>query len=143
MNTLESIAAVPNRFILVEKVPSGAKWIGPGKHIAVPSPVDFCGTIKGSGRSIFFDAKMSDKPLAVDLRVQCFAEHQRLMLLRHGEAGAVSGLLLYNRKADALYWLDWRYLHPRIERCRWDDVRLIAMGNSLRGIDWSKVLTFH
>lgn len=122
------------RVVVLTQVPSGCRWIGPGRQVPVKSPFDFCGCVCSTGRAICFDAKSLgesyasfplDNPKVVEA-------HQIAALVEMGEAGAISGLLVRCGRCGDIRWLDWRHLSMRV-RVQWSDPRWLLLGPN-RGI---------
>lgn len=137
-----TIIASQRNIVRLDKIPHGVRYLPGGKKIAVKSPVDFVGTVCATGRAIHFDAKMSAKPQG--LYLDQIEKHQIAWLVRHGEAGAIAGVLAESTKVETagFYWIDWRNISRHIGICSaaisWGDMRWI--GDSFQTIDFGKIL---
>jgi len=142
-NLETAIIASQRNLIRVEKMPLGFKYIAGGKTVPQRGPVDYVGTVVGSGRAITFDAKQCDQatrfPVGNDTH---FPEHQRQFLIRQGEAGAIAGLLVEatHEKVRQYLWLDWRHLLTREASVKWDDPRWVRCGDTGLLVDFTGIL---
>jgi hypothetical protein len=139
----ESVIIASQRDLLrLDRVEQAAKRIGGGKMVPVRGPVDFVGTVCGYGRAIVLDAKMCD--LAGRYPVgnrDHLPEHQRFYLIRHGEAGAIAGVLIWATAVGRYFWLDWHALKglrdtPSIP---WNFPMLTDLGSDKFNVDFAKV----
>lgn len=124
--------------VYLERIPSGAKWIGPSKFINVPSPCDYIGVM--GGKCLAFDAKQCK--LKTNFPVgnrDHFPLHQRRMLVNFGEAGAVAGLMVEHVDAGRLLWMPWQLILLDEASMKWEDPRWLAIGPSNELIDWRKI----
>lgn len=105
----------------------GAK---PTMHIIQePSPYDFAGSVFGTGRGIFFDAKSCGEgqaSLAVN-NVEVVKPHQIIALENQERAGAIAGFLIRSERVKAYLWLP-ASLARRCKPIRWDDPAFILLG---------------
>lgn len=131
---LELLILASQTDVLLTKIPRGSRTIPGGKSVSIPSSVDFFGIHKPSGRMICFDAKQSKNPNRLETSTCKLAEHQRLEILRYGEAGAIAGLLCERSAASELFWCDWRQLQTRRPSIPWDEMTL--MGSSRQSVQW-------
>lgn len=130
---ITSEQTLPNREVVLTHVGQAARRIGEGKVVAVKGPVDFFGTVRGSGRSILFDAKECGKP-SFDCNTSAVKQHQINELVRHGRAGALAGLLILDTRSGWVVWLDWRKLEQRKPTYPWDD---LEYAGTLHGVNWT------
>jgi hypothetical protein len=68
-------------------------------------------------------------------------EHQRFHLIRHGEAGAVAGVLIWATAVGRYFWLDWHTLKglsdtPSIP---WTFPTIVDLGSDKFNVDFAKV----
>lgn len=111
------------------EIPSGAKWIGKGRHVPVASPFDRAGAVYGSGRGVFWDYKAVN-PKVASLRVgdpKIFKPHEVDNLVRLGRTGAISGVLVSCGRYNDVRWMDARHLVMRVP-IRFDDPRWLILG---------------
>lgn len=127
--------------MLLEKIPSGSRWIGPGKSVPTKSPVDFMGVWRPTMRCVVLDAKTCSLagpsfPLG---NADHFPEHQREQIVRFGKHGAVAGLLILRMKTDMLYWISWHTIDGPMGRASiaWDDMAWI--GPAGKAISWELI----
>lgn len=130
------------RVILLERLPaSGSKCIGPGKFINQPVCCDFAGTVIGTGRAFFADAKSNKEPKRFPMgNWTKVHDHQRAFLVAQGKAGALSGLLVESSASGDVYWLDWKHLDGREPSILWTDERLVRLGTNRVLIDFSGIV---
>lgn len=133
------ILASQRDVVRLERIEQAAKRIGKGRMIPLKSPCDFTGTVVGTGRAITFDAKVCD----LANRFPCgnrdhVPAHQIEHLIRHGEAGAIAGLLIWATKRCRYFWMDWRFLSksPSLE---WSHVAMVELGDDARTVDFHRV----
>jgi hypothetical protein len=122
------------------KVPNGTKYLAGGKTIPVKSPVDYMGTVTGAGKSICFDAKKCAlvKSFPIGNRDH-FPPHQREMLIRQGEAGAIAGLLVESEAAERFLWLGWAHIGWATESIAWIDSRWVDCGPTTHAIQFRNI----
>jgi hypothetical protein len=104
-------------------------------------PCDFIGTVVGTGRSIWFDAKSCGEPASFNAAASHVKSHQRLALCNQGECGAVAGLLVEATALRGFYWLPWWLLGTNETCYAWG--RLIPIGLSNRAIDFRGLIAVH
>ena len=107
------------------------------KFVAVNGPCDFFGCYVASGRSLILDAKECGEPHRLVTDGDHLAEHQRLELIRHGEAGAVAGLLALRTTDQELFWVPWRLLCRRRPSIPWAEASRV--GSAKLAVDWLAV----
>lgn len=128
--TLESIVELSQRGVVrVVKMGAEAKFLGGGAISPRKGPVDYVGTVVGTGRSICFDAKQSAQKYGLRTDQSHIPSHQRDFLIDQGRAGAISGLIVLRSRENQVLWLDWKYLWSSITRgvIRWDDMNLVPV----------------
>jgi hypothetical protein len=118
------------------KVPNGVRWLPGGKTIPVKSPVDFSGTLDG-GRHIVFDAKECALPDYFEVNAAKVAAHQIAELVRHGQQGAVAGLLIEATAHGTLHWLNWTRLVDCPPSLRWDAIPVVGLAS--KAVSWRGV----
>lgn len=128
--------ALPGCPVVLANVKQAARRIGGGEVVAVKGPVDFMGTVNGTGRSIVFDAKECALP-RFDCSLDKLSQHQCDALIRHGTAMAVSGLLILHTTTEKLYWLGWHRLVTRLPSYTWEEMAPVR--RVPRGICWLDV----
>lgn len=140
--SLETAVAMPNGVIVFTKIPNGVQFKTGGDFFYTKSPPDFAGTVVGSGRAVWLDAKRCGLVRAFNPSTSALKQHQVDALVRHGRAGAVAGLLIEATEWDTYYWLDWTRLADLTETFRpvfrWGD--LPDLGAATHTIDWRRVL---
>jgi hypothetical protein len=138
---LEStVLASQAKGICVDKIPHGMRHIGGGRTVPVPGPVDFMGTL--AGRSLVFDAKQCARKTRFNLGDRTMVKpHQRERIIRHGEAGAIAGLLVEATAFGLYLWLDWRYLKHDVASIPWDDACWIELGDTAHAIRFDRLIT--
>lgn len=126
--------------VVLTQVSQSARRIGPKPTDVVPikGPCDFFGTVKRTGRAIVFDAKHCNRKSSFDANGKKVLPHQVRELIRHGEAGAIAGLLVMDWQGR-LYWVGWQKLISRPASYRWDS--LMRAGFYTAGVDWQKLLS--
>lgn len=129
--------------VALERMPTAARLIR-GKWTPMKSPVDYIGTVCGTGRAIMFDAKQS--ALATRFKVgdrDHIPEHQRQFLLRQSYAGAIAGLLIEatDQRIRKYFWLHARYLgaNYNIPSIPWDHTWLVSLGPTTHNIDFRQI----
>lgn len=90
--SLESLIVQSQTTVLLTKIPLSARRLGHGKIIPIAGPVDFFGCFRADGRIIVFDAKQTKNLHRLPTGKKQLHEHQRLEIVRYGEAGAVAGV---------------------------------------------------
>jgi penicillin-binding protein-related factor A (putative recombinase) len=135
------IVASQGRYVTLDQHGQQARRIGGGQMVAVKGPVDFSGTVKGSGRSIRFDAKTCAQVTRFPIgNRDHFPEHQRQCLIRHGEAGAVAGLLVEATSLGMYLWLEWPALVGTLPASiSWDDSRWVDLGPTTHAIRFNRI----
>jgi hypothetical protein len=136
--SLELIVSNGGGVIEWTKVPNGVQYLPGGKTIPKKSPVDFIGTVIGTGRAVFCDAKQDADKTAFDAKRDHLKPHQVAELIRHGRAGAISGLLIESTAHGRLHWLPWVRLVNWQPTYRWEDV--LDLGPSNAAINWRWVI---
>lgn len=137
----KTIIASQGGVIRIEQFRSGQKFLRGGRTVGQPVPCDFIGTVIGTGRSIWFDAKSCGEPASFNAAASHVKPHQRLALCRQGECGAVAGLLCEATALCQYLWLPW-YVLASNETCyAWG--RLYVIGHTSRTIDFAKLITLH
>jgi len=124
------------------KFPNGYQHIGGGKGFAVKTPCDFGGTIIGTGRAIFWDAKRCEAKTRFPIgNRDHFPDHQRLFLQHQHEAGAVAGLMVEDVSGGRVLWLSWFIVgHWRdLASIEWGSDSWIDLGPSNRVIDFTRI----
>lgn len=125
------LMAIQQHVKLLEIPRTGAKVIGQTadgrpdvklKKVAV----DFCGTIKGTGRAFLTDAKSTEHPTLFQFSM--LTEDQHRELVDHGKAGAVAGVIIESITMRKTYWLPWTVLDTRERSIAWTDSRLVWLG---------------
>lgn len=126
--------------VLTELPPCGARFIGRGKIIRLPMPCDLVGCVRASGRAFHADAKsLGDSYATFPLTNREMIEpHQIAHLVRMGQAGALSGLIVESKRIAQYLWLPWIFLSGR-ERLDWDDDCWNVLGDTTRLIDFEKI----
>ena len=127
--------------VCLSRVAQAAKWVGP-KVIAQRGPVDYTGTIVGPGRAICFDAKMCDLATRYPVgNLDHLPAHQRQYLILHGEAGALSGVLIWATKRAGYFWLPWHALRELngVASVPWETPALINIGPDSRTVDFRRI----
>lgn len=74
----------------IEKIPSGARWIGPNRVMPVKTPFDFIAA--KNKKTIIFDAKCINKDSFSKSEIKL---HQAMSLMRFESIGIVAGYLIY------------------------------------------------
>lgn len=106
-----TVQASTGNLLELVKVPNGVRYKAGGGTFPVPSPVDYLGLVRATGRAICFDAKKCALKKAFPIgNRDHFPAHQRDFLIRFGEAGAVSGLLVESEKLGRYLWMDWKII---------------------------------
>jgi hypothetical protein len=137
--SLESLIAISGRGVVdIEKLPKcGGFFIGrkvrsnpslapsyakePPAFVSQRIGCDFMGTVIGSGRGIFFDAKQCALATSFPLsNTHNIKDHQREFLIRMGRAGAISGLIVESTVKRTILWLGWQELAGDVKSIRWD-----------------------
>ncbi len=125
-----AVLASQRTYIRVRKTSAGVKWLPGGRQVLQRGPVDFVGTICGTGGSICFEAKQTDDPIrfAFDL----IKRHQITDLVDQGSAGAVAGVLIESTAVRRYFWLPWHQLdaadRQHVRSLQWTDFRLVELG---------------
>jgi hypothetical protein len=122
----------------LEHVPNGVQFIGGGKTIPKKSPVDFGGSVVGTGRAVWLDAKECHKAGSFDASDDKLKRHQVDLLIRQGRAGAIAGLLIRCSTTERLHWLDWRLLVDRRPTYPWGELPDVGDAKAYR-VDWAAV----
>jgi hypothetical protein len=118
-----------------------AKRLPGGRMVAKRGMVDFTGTIRPHGRGIRFDAKTCGLVRSFPIgNVDHFPRHQRDNLIRHGEAGAVAGLLVEATALGEFRWLGWQNIDDiKTPSLAWDDVRWVVLGPTSHVIRFERI----
>lgn len=144
---LEIAVAASQRVICVDKHNAGARFRSKaemardpsgGRVAALRGAVDFIGEVRGSGRAVHFDAKQTTD--ADGFRhAHHLSIHQRDHLAKHGDAGAICGVLIEAIKPGRFFWLGWEPLVRlwSIERFEWS--LMIDLGDTLHNINFERV----
>lgn len=136
---LESLVLASQGTVTLTKIPNGVRYLPGGKTIPCKSPVDFAGTVHGSGRAVWLDAKQCDLKGRFPVGNKDHVTPQQIAeLVRHGRAGAVAGLLVERTGEDELYWCDWSILTNAPPSYAWKD--LAYVGSSKLAVNWWHVL---
>ncbi len=143
---LESCVGVSQRGIVaVEKMEAFAKWKFNSKTrkvelTAEAGPVDWVGTVCGTGRSIHFDTKEGSIPTRFDIR-PVLTDKQRKHLITQGRAGAIAGLLIEAKhpSRQRFFWLPWEALVVDEASVKWEDPRLVDLGSARGPIDFRRI----
>jgi hypothetical protein len=117
----------------------GGRFIAPGKMVNEEIPCDFIGCVIGTGRAVFFDAKVCGEDVG-GLRVaddKIVKPHQLRFLRNMAEAGAVAGLLVRAADAGAYLWLPASVARART--FAWADPAWVRIGEIGRGILWERL----
>lgn len=88
--------------------------------------VDFCGTIKGTGRAFLTDAKSTEHP--THFKFSMLSDEQHRELVDHGKVGAVAGVIIESIAMGKTYWLPWTVLNTNERSIAWTDSRLVWLG---------------
>jgi hypothetical protein len=138
-----TVVASQRGVIIVEKIFNTHKFIRGGKQIPLRGPVDFIGTIIASGGAIWLDAKVCENPRLFVAARDHLPEHQRLLLIRHGEAGAVAGCLCEatHPTLRKYFWLPWQLLTDSRVSYPWSE--LIDLGPTTHLIDFRILIDAH
>ena len=139
---LESAVIASQRDVIrVRKTSAGAKWLAGGKAVRQVGPPDFIGTVVGSGRSICFEAKQSDRPNGFPLDM--VRPHQLDYLTEQGQAGAVAGVLVESTAKRLYLWLTWGDLNGALRSglrsIPWGDGRFFELGHTSYAIPFDRV----
>lgn len=136
--SLELVVANGGGVIEWTRVPNGVKYVRGGDTVPTKSPVDFIGTVIGTGRAVFCDAKRCSQKTGYNAQRDHLKPHQISELVRHGRAGAIAGLLIESTAEGAFYWLGWRDLQQNKASYRWAELRRVGMSNV--AINWRLVI---
>jgi penicillin-binding protein-related factor A (putative recombinase) len=147
---LEKLIDLSNgRGVQLERMGLMVQYLPGGKSIVKKGPVDYGGTVIGSGRAIWFDAKMCESPTRFPLNNEDhLPRHQKDFLTRQGQAGAISGLLIEASHSDLgmIFWLPWQAVRSLADpSMTWEAVTHLGIdvGNSDAVIDWMKIVEFY
>lgn len=136
-----AVVASQGGHIRVDKMPQAARRLPMGKLVAIKGPVDFIGTVVGSGRAIYFDAKVCH--LATRFPIgnrDHVAAHQLAHVIRHGEAGALSGLLVEAVALGRFLWWDWTHVSYGDTSIPWTDSRWVDLGDNKHAIQFDRLI---
>lgn len=122
--------------VLLTQVPQAAKRIGGGKVVTVRSSCDFFGIYAPTRQLIVFDCKTCALPHRLDTREAHLPEHQRLEILRYGEAGAIAGILAERSPYTELFWVPWQLLTTREPSIPW--AAMVPIGSAKFAIQWQR-----
>lgn len=139
-NIVRKSADESGGLVCLERVPNGAKWIGPNKTIPVPSPFDFAGTVRG-GRAIMFDAKsLSEGYASFRMSSTPSGRKQLPRLRRHAQAGAIAGFLVRCERHNDVRWIDASKM-PEDAPLRWTDPQWVVLGKCEGVIDFTALVS--
>ena len=129
--------------ICLFKIPTGRRFVRGGDTVGVKTPFDFFGMVAPqAGRSIVFDAKSvanNSKKQSLGIGMGVVPDHQAISLIRAGEYGAISGLLVCCGPRHDVRWLNWRNL--RIGHAiAWDDPAWEILNSSDEPIGFGRLL---
>lgn len=88
-----------------EKIPSGAKWVGPNRTIAVRTPFDFI--LAFDGKCAVFDAKLINADRFPKSQIK---PHQLKSLCAFGAVGISSGYVINFVKTNRVEFFSWEKL---------------------------------
>lgn len=131
--------------IMLWKIPSGCRWVGPGRTVPEPTPFDFCGAIPGlGGRGMCFDAKSisaDSTAQSIPIGTKFVKPHQIEALREQGAGKWISGLLVQCGPRGDVRWMDWRFLRPK-ERyaISWDDPKWFSVSPISCPIDFRRLV---
>lgn len=115
----------------------GGRFIGAGKMVNEEMPCDFIGCVRGTGRAVFFDAKVvGDGGLEVG-NEKIVKPHQLQFLRSAAEAGAIAGFLVKAAGAGVYLWLPAAAAERRT--FDWADPAWVQLGEIGRGLDWERL----
>jgi hypothetical protein len=129
------------RTIVLDHHGQEAKRLPGGRMVAKRGPVDFTGTVCANGLSIRFDAKKCDLVHRFPIgNLDHFPAHQRVSLIRHGEAGAIAGLLVEATALGEFRWLGWRAIAAiTAPSLPWADERWVVLGPTTHAIRFERI----
>lgn len=138
-----TVIASQRGVIVLEKIFNTHKFIRGGKSVALRGPVDFVGSIVADGGAIWFDAKQCANPNRFAAARDHLPEHQRFLLIRHGNCGAVAGCLCEATHATLgkYFWLPWQLLTDSRISYPWNE--LIDLGPTKYLIDFKILIDAH
>jgi hypothetical protein len=139
----KTVIASQGGVIRIEQFRAGQRHVRGGRTVGQTVPCDFIGTIRGTGRSIWFDAKSCGDAASFNAAASHVKPHQRHSLCRQGECGAVAGLLCEATDAEwrCYFWLPWWQLATNDTVYPWAD--LIPLGPSTRTIHFERLIHLH
>lgn len=136
---LESLVLASQGDVVLLKVPNGVQYLPGGKTVPKAGPVDFVGLHLPTKRMVILDAKQCDLVHRFPVgNTSSVKPHQIAELIRFGEAGAVSGLLIESTRHRRLHWLPWQMLMRCPPSYPWASIPEI--GPSTHAVQWDKVL---
>jgi hypothetical protein len=140
---LEStVIASQGRHIRVDKMPQAARRLPGGRVVCVKGPCDFYGTVIGTGRAIYFDAKVCHLKSRFGIGDRSHVPaHQLAHIIRHGEAGALSGLLVESTALGRFLWWDWSHVSYADKSIPWSDSRWVDLGDTAHAIRFQILIT--
>lgn len=111
----------------------GGHWVKGvrGQSILLPDKVacDMVGTVIGTGIAFVADAKSCEEKYRFPFSK--VADHQIDELIRAGQAGAISGLIVESIHLRLFFWVPWEVLNDLdVRSVRFDDPRLTTLGSA-------------
>jgi hypothetical protein len=91
--------------------------------------------------SICFDAKQSDEAVAFPLAK--LKRHQLAYLVKHGRAGAISGILVgaTHDCVGAYLWLDWKDIPAALSGgVKWESEAWVEAGRWGGMVEWARIV---
>ena len=142
---MAATASGGNPVCSIFRIPNGARFVGKGQIVAVPSPFDFAGAFIPSGRGLFFDAKSVAADSKINgLRVgaaNIVKPHQIEALCRLGNTGAVAGFLVMAGPVGRWLWLPAHCAMHRRRTTKWGDVWWVDLGSAGEVPNFAKLST--
>jgi hypothetical protein len=129
------LALADPKILILQRIENGMKRVGGGKSFAVKQAVDYFGTFVG-GRSLVFDAKHSRDASFDFSNEKVMKRHQIEAIIRHGQAGAVAGVLVDSMRVGWL-WFSWRELTEPLGREQFHSGRWMNL--VINKIDWKRL----
>jgi penicillin-binding protein-related factor A (putative recombinase) len=127
--------------VCLSKMNADARWFKGKGMTATAGPVDYVGEVAATGRAICFDAKQSDEAAAFPLAK--LKRHQLAYLVKHGRAGAISGILVgaTHDRVGAYLWLDWKDIPAALSGgVKWESEAWVEAGRWGGMVEWGKIV---
>lgn len=123
------LSARTSGVVCLEHLPScGGRFVGKERMVNEAMPTDFIGSVIGSGRAIFFDAKSSAHPRGFDFRNEKLMKPHQVVFLKENErAGALAGVIVRAEWVGIYCWLDAGFIVGDI--FLWESHFWVPLGN--------------